>query len=184
MSKLVILNGNPGGSSFELDSYLVDLENLLLERAHEVSILALRKMEIRHCTGCWGCWVKTPGECVQADDAARVCRAFIGADVVIPASPVIMGFTSALLKKATDRLIPLIHPYFEIIEGEFHHQGRYEKYPLLGLVLEKTPGTDEEDIRIISDIFSRNALNMRSQLCFVKLTSSPVQELADEIDRL
>ncbi|MFG6393572.1 MAG: hypothetical protein K1W24_05235 [Lachnospiraceae bacterium] len=27
---------------------------------------------IRHCTGCFGCWIKTPGKCVLKDGYANM----------------------------------------------------------------------------------------------------------------
>ncbi|HUU28757.1 MAG TPA: NAD(P)H-dependent oxidoreductase [archaeon] len=184
MSKICFLNGSPGNKGFALDSYLRDLTGLLDLQGHEVTNLLLRDMDIKHCTGCWGCWVKTPGECVIKDDSPVVCRAVIQSDLALFASPVIMGFTSATLKRATDRLIPLVYPYFDLSHGEFHHLARYDRYPRFGLLLEKTEGTDNEDIEIISDIFTRMALDIKSALSFMRLTSCPPEEVADEIGRI
>ena len=41
----------------------------------------------------------------------------------------------ALLKRAADQMIPLVHPYIVIEGGEMHHRARYERYPLMGLLL-------------------------------------------------
>ncbi|PIX24556.1 MAG: hypothetical protein COZ69_05815, partial [Deltaproteobacteria bacterium CG_4_8_14_3_um_filter_45_9] len=101
---------------------------------------------------------------------------------VLFASPVIMGFTSALLKKTHEKLLPLVHPYLEFVQTEVRHLARYEKYPLMALLLEKGNDTDEEDIKIISDIYRRDAINFKTQFCFTKLTSDPLGEVADEID--
>jgi hypothetical protein len=68
-----------------------------------------------------------------------------------------------------DRLIVLLHPYIEIVNGECHHRKRYEKYPNLGLILEKEPDTDDEDIKLVKDIFDRLAINFHSKLVFVKM---------------
>jgi multimeric flavodoxin WrbA len=184
MKKICILNGSRSDNGQALDKYLERLEGILESRKYEVTRLVLRDMDIRYCHGCWDCWVKTPGECVIKDDSSRVLQAIIDSDFVLTASPVVMGFTSSVLKRAKDRFIPLIHPYFAIVQGEFHHRQRYEKYPLLGLILEMTPGSDEEDIEIISDIYARNALNLQTVLKFVRLTSDPEEEVADEIGRI
>lgn len=182
MKKITILNGNPGNRAHGLDSYLEEVETLLESRGHEITSFDLRGMDIRYCTGCWGCWVKTPGECVVKDDSARICRSVIGSDFLLFASPVIMGFTSALLKRACDRLIPMIHPYFEIVNGEVHHRARYDKYPAIGVILEKSEDTDQEDIEIIGDIYSRMAINLKSELCMIRLTEDSAGEVADAID--
>jgi multimeric flavodoxin WrbA len=180
--KVTILNGNPSPENAAFDGYLRGLVDALKAGQHVVTLLPLRDMDIKYCTSCWGCWVKTPGECVAKDDSAEVCRAVINADLVLHASPVIMGFYSALLKKTTDKLIPLIHPYAAVDQGEAHHRARYRRYPLLGLLLQK--GDDDEDIAIIPQIYSRTALNFKSTVALAKLTSDPIEEVAREIDRL
>jgi hypothetical protein len=182
--KVVILNGNPDESNVAFDGYLERLSVALTSGGHRVTVLTLREMEIQYCTGCFGCWVKTPGECVVADESREVCRAAIHSDLVLWASPVIMGFYSALLKKAADKYIPLLHPYTVVDQGEAHHLARYDRYPLAGLLLEKGSGTDEEDIEIISQIHRRTALNFKTTVPFVRLTTDPVEEVAREIGRL
>jgi len=179
--KITILNGNPDVGNTPFDAYVKRLAEALAAAGQQTTVFTLRDMDIKHCAGCWGCWVKTPGECVTHDDAADVCRAAINADFVLLASPVIMGFPSAVLKKTVERLLPLIHPYGAVVQGEAHHMARYDRYPLLGLLLEKGPETDNADIQIVSDIFSRTALNFKSQLAFTELTSAPIERVAEAI---
>lgn len=182
--KITILNGNPNADNIKFDNYLNNLSDLLESSQHTVAILQLREMDIRYCIGCWRCWVKTPGECIVKDGSRDVCRECINSDLVLFASPVIMGFTSALLKKAHDKLIPLIHPYFELVQNEVHHLSRYDKYPLMGLLLEKGNDADEEDIKIISDIYRRDAINFKTSFCFTRITDDAVEEVANETNRI
>jgi len=179
--KITILNGNPDGENTTFDTYLERLARTLATTQHQATTLTLRDMDIKYCTGCWGCWVKTPGECVARDDSANVCRAVINADFVLLASPVMMGFPSALLKKTVEKLIPIIHPYGAVVQGEAHHMARYDNYPLIGLLLEKRGDADSSDAQIISDIFGRTALNFKTQLAFTELTSTPVEAMAEAI---
>ena len=95
-----------------------------------------------------------------------------------------MGFTSALLKKAMERLLPLVHPYFEVVNGEIHHLSRYDRYPLIGLLIQKGRDADEEDIKIISDIYMRSAINIKTSLRFTKLTDDSVEEVVNEINNI
>ena len=37
-----------------------------------VETLYLRNYKINHCLGCYGCWLQTPGRCVQKDDMSEV----------------------------------------------------------------------------------------------------------------
>jgi multimeric flavodoxin WrbA len=179
--KVTILNGNPDAGNTTFDAYLERLIEALAAAQHQATTLTLRDMDIKYCTGCWGCWVKTPGECVARDDSADVCRAVINADFVLLASPVTMGLPSALLKKTVEKFLPLIHPYIAVVQGEAHHKARYDEYPLLGLLLEKGPETDNADVQIIADIFSRTALNFKTQLAFAELTSTSADAVAEAI---
>jgi len=180
--KITILNGNPDGQDTAFEGYLARLEQALTAGQHHVILLNLREMDLRHCVGCFGCWVKTPGECITPDDGPQVCRAMISSDFTLWASPLRMGFPSALLKKTMDKSIPLIHPYFTVDHNEAHHRARYTHYPRLGLLLGKEADTDAEDIRIVTDIFSRTALNLKSRLYFSLHTGQPVEQVSGAIN--
>jgi hypothetical protein len=179
--KITMLNGNPNAENTAFDAYLARLLDLLTSKQHKVSLFELKEMDIKHCIGCWGCWVKTPGECVVMDDSRAVRHAVINSDFVLWASPVIMGFYSASLKKLTDKFIPLVHPYMVMDQDEMHHLARYDSYPLLGLLLEKGDSVDDKDIELISEIHQRTALNLKSKLSFTKLTCDPIEEVVRAI---
>lgn len=176
---ILIMNGSKGGSV--IDSRVSEIKSIVSDMGHGVKELVLRDMNYSPCRGCFNCWVKTPGLCIFKDDGDILCREALSADVVLLASPVIMGYPSALTKNALDRIIPLIHPYLEDVGGEVHHMKRYKKYPALALLLESGEDTDEEDIEIIKEIFERAALNLRSSLKFLKLTDSAAEETVNEI---
>jgi multimeric flavodoxin WrbA len=182
--KIIILNGNPDGKNKPFDRFLEKLGVVLEKENHTVKILELRNMDINYCTGCWGCWVKTPGQCVIHDDSNIVCDETINSDLVIFASPLIMGFISATLKKTMDRMISLLHPYIEFVEKECHHCKRYDKYPLLGLILDENHENFHQDITITIDIFKRFSLNFRSKLQFTGFAANPVQEVINEINHI
>lgn len=184
--KVTLLNGNPTANDDTFDNYLVSLGRQLEAAGHTVSSLTLREMEARYCTGCWTCWVRTPGLCIHEDASREVCRDVIQSDFVLFASPVIMGYLSAILKKFMDKMIPLVHPYITVDNAEAHHRARYNKadYPVGGLLLGKTPGTDEEDIDIVQSIHERTMLNLKSHNAFTLLTDEPVEEVVHAIKHL
>jgi hypothetical protein len=181
---ILILNGNRDAGARSFDRYLASLAKELAGRGHLARVMTLRDLDIRYCTGCWTCWLKTPGECVHRDDMASVYKAVMAADLLFFASPLVMGFVSGLLKRANERLIPLIHPYLAIAQGECHHRGRYDRYPGLGLILGKGPDADDDDVRITADIYRREAINFLTSLRAVFLSDRPVKEVCDEIDAL
>jgi multimeric flavodoxin WrbA len=181
---LTILNGNPSPENYRFDAYLDELSLSCTSQGHQVTNLELRAMKISYCTGCWNCWVKTPGQCSSKDQSHDVCRAVINSDLTIWASPIIMGFPSALLKKVTDKLIPLVHPYIVVDQGEAHHLARYDHYPRFALLLEENGDCDDDDIAIIEHIFSRTALNFKSDLAFTKLAYAPIPEITNAVNHL
>lgn len=181
---ITILNGNPDVQEKGFDRYIDSLSEELKSRNHSIILFILREMKLKSCTGCFGCWVKTPGECFQNDDTRTIRRDSIRSDFILFASPVIMGFTSALLKNALDKFLPLLLPYVTWVNKELHHVKRYDRYPPMGLLMEKSKQTDYEDIQIITDIYKRSALNFRSTLPYVGFTGDPIEEAADAIDTI
>ena len=178
--KITILNGNPVSSPF--DACLAELSSQLQASGQTVTQLDLRNLTLHYCIGCWGCWVKTPGQCSNADvTSLEMDRAVINADFVLWAAPLKMGFPSSLLKMAMDKHLPLIHPYTLVDHGEAHHRKRYAHYPRLGLLLEKEASTDPRDLQIVTDIACRTALNFKTRLEFSLTTQTPVAELARRI---
>ncbi|MBI9046971.1 MAG: flavodoxin family protein [Anaerolineaceae bacterium] len=173
---VTILNGNYEPSGF--DTYLNELSKSLEEKDCQVVQLDLREMDLRYCTGCFDCWKKTPGRCQVEDASYEIDRQVINSDFIIWASPLKKGFPTALLKKSIDKLIPLIHPYFEVVNNEAHHRPRYDKYPKIALLIEKESNTDDEDLNILKNIFSRTALNFKSQLSFMESTEIPAEKIS------
>jgi len=177
---ITILDGTPAGFSGQLSGLLKGL-SAELEEKHSLNLFSLSSMKLHFCTGCWACWWKTPGQCAIKDDAGEIFRAVINSDLLIFASPLNAGFTSSLLKKITDRLIVLLHPYIEIRNKESHHKKRYGRYPEIGLIFEKEADTDDEDIEILRDIYGRFALNFHSRLKFaVPSEQISAEEIVDE----
>lgn len=179
--EITIMNGNGSLQNRTFDRYVTQLAAVLTAEGHTVTVLTLRELDIKFCTGCFGCWVKTPGECVVKDASHDVCRAVINGDFLLWAAPLRMGFPDAALKKMMDKSIPLIHPYFVVDHGEAHHRPRYDHYPRIGLLLEKEVDTDAEDLRIVGDILSRTALNLKSRLEFAFTTEQTVEMVARAI---
>jgi multimeric flavodoxin WrbA len=181
--RVTILDGSPeGGAGIEqIGPRLSALEARLAERSHSVRRLALNELRIAQCRGCFECWIKAPGKCTTRDEAEHLLAAMMGADLFILASPTIMGFPSALLKRATERLLPLLHPYFHSRNGEVHHRARYARYPRLGLLYGEQ-GCDEEDAQIMEAIYNRLALNYNTTLAFAASTATTPEELCHAID--
>ncbi len=179
--KILILNGNPDQENEDFDHYLTGLSKTLQRDRNEVEIVMLRDKRIISCSGCWNCWVKTPGRCSVSDDTDSIRMKYIQSEMVIFASPLIMGFISAIMKKTMDKLIPLLHPYITLVNNECHHKSRYEKYPLIGLIYQDIE-KDDEYLQITESIFRRFALNFKTDLAFNFSIKKQVLEVINEID--
>lgn len=158
--KVLIINTYE--ASLQSTDTLRKLEEDLTRQNWTVQILSASTMKIAHCIGCWSCWWKDPGTCAIKDDMIPILDSFIHADAVIFASPMVMGFVSPLMKDIVDRLIPHVHPYIEIREGEMSHQSRYDKYPALGLILGDGSGVPASR-KVISDWFERTAWHFQAK---------------------
>lgn len=178
--RIVILNGEPDPAS-AFAAYLNALTSRLVALGHEAVKLDLAALDLKGCSGCFNCWLKTPGECAKGDDSATICRVVIGADLLMLASPMTMGFTTALLKRAADQMIPLVLPYFEVEGGEIHHRARYAHYPKFGLLLGADADNDAEDIEITNRMWSRMARNLKSRMAFTTVANRSAEEVANEL---
>ena len=138
---------------------VLEMISALGERTDEVEVVTLRERAIAMCTGCFGCWTRTPGECVIKDDARDVLRSYVGSDFVVYVAPVTFGGYSSLLKAMLDRFIPVLDPRFTIVGGEVHHRLRYRRYPKT-VVLGTLPSPDPEAERLFANLVARNGLNL------------------------
>lgn len=174
----LVLNGNPEPSSF--DDYLAGFVRSLVEQGHHAECVALRGLHLRYCVGCWTCWWKTPGLCAIKDDMVALYPKMVRSDLVVWASPLVLGTISALTKKAQDRFVPLAHPYIELVDGECHHRHRYAHNADLGVIVGPTAADDERDIAIVRRFFERFSRNTRTRLRLFATTTTSIEEAARE----
>ncbi len=174
----LILNGNPGPSDF--DDYLARLARALEREGHSAERIDLRDLNLRYCMGCWTCWWKTPGLCAMKDDMADIYPKIVKADLVLWASPLILGTISALLKKVQDRFVPVAHPYVELVDGECHHRHRYPHNADIGVIVEPTADDTDADLAITLELFQRFSRNTRTRFRLFATTTTPIEEAARE----
>lgn len=157
--KTIILNG----ARFE-DKHLDSINTLLTDEIHKhhggrVRTFMLRDIKIKPCTGCFNCWIKTPGRCIHADAGPDILREILNSDTVILFTPVVFGGYSSELKKIADRFLPIVLPFFRKIHGETHHPPRYSKFPrFIGLGV--SPHPRKELSHCFKTLVGRNALNL------------------------
>jgi hypothetical protein len=130
------------------------------EAYEETRIFHLRHLELRACVGCFGCWIKTPGVCVIDDDGRAIARAAERSHLLVCLTPVTFGGYSSLLKRALDRRLGSVLPFFEVVGNETRHKPRYRRTPRL-VTVGLLPEPDPEAERLFEALAHRNALNIR-----------------------
>jgi len=157
----------------------------LSARGWEMRLYPLREMAVAPCAACFGCWIKTPGECVQADDARALARNVIGAHLLAVLTPVTFGCYSSTAKRAIERLLPLLSPFFEKVDGEIHHKRRYPRFPDY-LVLGVQPKPDPDAAAPFSTLVERNAVNVRAYIhrCGIFPADCSAEALRPELSSL
>jgi multimeric flavodoxin WrbA len=172
--KALVLNGSKTEKSAinTVSDYLVDFLRI---NGHEADVMVLRNENIASCLGCFGCWLKTPGECVIKDAGNDLPRKVVQSDAVFLLTPVNFGMYSSELKKAMDRFpCPVLLPFFTKINGEIHHGNRYDKYPSL-IAIGALPHPDKESESTFATLVARNAINLHTTAVssFVYSTDTP-----------
>jgi multimeric flavodoxin WrbA len=181
--KALILDGSKSNNDESTKIF-----NLMLEELNqlnwEVISIALEDINIGYCTGCFGCWVQTPGECIIKDYEEKVVRDMVHSDLIIYLTPIVFGGYSSILKKALDRQIGRVLPYFVKINGEVHHSKRYEKQQSL-LSIGLLDKHDSEKEEIFKTLVARNAINMWApfQRAIISLKGEDVSEFSNHFNK-
>ena len=88
--KIVLLDG----TSTSDEDLLPILEMLIQELDNSgatVQTFTLREIKMGSCIGCFGCWVNTPGICLEPDAGRDIARAVVQSDTTILFTPVTFG---------------------------------------------------------------------------------------------
>ncbi len=155
--KIVLLDGTGAG-----DEDLFPILDILMNELHStgatVQTFPLREIKMGTCVGCMGCWLETPGICLEPDAGRDIAQAIVQSDTTILFSPVTFGGYSSEIKKIQDRWIPILMPDVGLYRGEVRHLRRYSKYPrLVGIGVQRQP--NNESANLFKVLVGRNAFN-------------------------
>lgn len=156
--RALLLDGSAGE---EMRLAVEASESALREMGHQVETVRLKDKRIGQCRGCFGCWVRTPGQCIIDDDANGIMRSFVNSHVIVLLTPVTFGGHSSQLKKALDRMLGSTLPYLERCGRETRHPRRYDMVQRM-LFVGLLPHRDHEAQATYRELSERNALNFRA----------------------
>lgn len=113
---------------------------------------------MHHCIGCFGCWIKTPGQCVIKDGYENLGVLFSRCSELIIISRCVYGGFSPFAKNVWDRALAYVSPHFAVRSGELHHKRRYTNKIALSALFygENIPDSQKETAR---NIVAANAVN-------------------------
>lgn len=138
------------------------LKEYLAANGFDIEETALGRDSLAFCKGCFGCWVKKPGECVISDDIANINRTYINSDLAVFLCPIVFGQFSANIKNAVDRWLPNILPFFIVRkDGSTMHPARYSSYPMQ-MFIGYGDKLDAEDKQLFLDIIKNHRRNVEA----------------------
>lgn len=144
-----------------------DTPTVLYEPSNEQIVLD-STVNPHHCIGCFGCWVKTPGECIIKDKYSNMGKLLSKCDELVIISKCTYGGFSPYVKNVLDRSISYITPFFVIRNKETHHRPRYDNVIKISVYFYGAGITEKEKETAIK-IVSANALNFNATVncvCF------------------
>lgn len=122
--KVLTVNSSPqmekGNTALIMNPFLEGMKNA----GAEVEVLYTARLNIKPCSGDYGCWIKTPGECIHDDDMADIVPKVSKADILVFATPVYVDGVTSQLKCFMDRLITTGLPFIEIRDDHCRHPSR------------------------------------------------------------
>ena len=118
----------------------------------------LTQLKIANCTGCFGCWTKTPGRCVLRDDAVKVYPLIARARRVLYVTRVRYGSYDIPMKTMLERAIPIQKAFIRLHHGETHHEQRAVEEK--DAVIIAYGARSAEERTVFEHLIGRNANNM------------------------
>ena len=121
--KILALNSSPrGNGQSKTEMMLNALAAGMREAGAEVEIVDIRNKKVKNCVGCFSCWTKTPGVCIQKDDMTReLFPKWLESDLVVYASPLYHFTVNAAVKAFIERTLPILEPFFIPKKGRTYH---------------------------------------------------------------
>ena len=119
--KALLVNGSPHTVRGVHVSILDTFEEGLRKAGSDVTRINVYRQNIQPCRGCFTCWTKTPGECIQEDDMKSLLPLVAQSDVLALATPVYVDGMTGPMKTFLDRLIPLLKGRVELRDDHTRH---------------------------------------------------------------
>ena len=124
--KVLAINGSPRARRSNTRRLLAPLLEGAREGGADVEELCLQEMDVRPCTGCFSCWTKTPGKCVQQDDGPELHESMLACDVLVLGFGLYINSVPAGVQAMLERMLPLVEPWLTESGGTTTHPTRHK----------------------------------------------------------
>jgi len=123
--KILVIQGSPRGKEGNTEIIVNQFLKGAASMGAQTEIIHLKGKKIKPCSGCFTCWIKTPGICAINDDMTALIQKVRECDIIVYATPLYNYNMTALLKAFQERLLPLADPHLIKEDGSFRHPQRY-----------------------------------------------------------
>lgn len=114
------------------------------------------------CKGCFGCWMKTPGECVMHDGSEHIGSLMAQSKEVWIYSRILYGGFSMEVKRVLDRCIPGVLPFFTWRKQRMHHVPRYLIQPRFHIVFYDSASVSSQEKELAKRAAEAMSVNMNA----------------------
>ncbi len=160
--KIAVVNGSPRGRQSNTEEMVTHFLAGATSLGATTTEVFLSEKNVKHCLGCFACWKKVDGPCVQKDDMEELLSVF-ESDILVFAFPLYVDGVPGLLKNFLDRSIVIGTPYFEPDStGETRHV--FRKAVPKFVILANCGFPEQSHFAPIHHFFSRVARNFHTQV--------------------
>ena len=139
----------------------------------EDCIVVAAREKAAGCQGCFGCWLKTPGQCVYRDRLQNVGAVMAQSREIILITRSCYGGYSPQVKRVLDRSISASLPFFTYRAGKIHHPLRYKPPPRLTVYLYGEQ--NEMERQIAAELVQANGINLGCEKAEYVFLNDPVE---------
>lgn len=125
--KILALNGSPRGENGNTEVILKPFLKGCKKIGAEIETVYLKDKNIKHCSGCFTCWTKTPGKCIYKDDMEDLLVKVSEADIMVYATPLYYFTVTGIMKDFMDRMLPLNNGEIVKVGEDYSHPRRVKR---------------------------------------------------------
>lgn len=158
---------------------ITDIESRNLSAKDPEHIYIEKSEKILPCRGCFGCWVKTPGQCVLKDGYEEIGKKISECSSIIVVSKLTYGSYSPFVKNVLDRSISYVHPYFRIDKNKMRHRKRYNNKLSISAYFYSDPTSDnfspsDDEKNTAKELVSAQSVNLGATVENITFLDAPI----------